>query len=63
MITTVPDGAAISLNGRRLPQSTPAQIPLSAGTYKIMVEKDGRQASSSVEIRNNITSYLRITLE
>ncbi len=63
MVTSVPDGAAISLNGRRLPQTTPAQIPLSPGTYKILVEKDGRQASSSVEIRNSITSYLRITLE
>jgi serine/threonine-protein kinase len=63
MLTTVPDGAAVSLNGRRLPQATPAQIPLEPGNYKITVEKNGKSATSQVEIRNGAISYLRITLE
>jgi hypothetical protein len=62
MITSVPDGAVITLNGRKLPEATPAQISLAPGTYKVTVGKDGQEASSSVEIRDNITSYLRITL-
>ena len=63
MLTTVPDDAAVSVNGRRLPQSTPAQIPLEPGDYKITVEKNGKSATSQVEIRNGAISYLRITLE
>jgi serine/threonine-protein kinase len=63
MLTTVPEGAAVLVNGRRLPQTTPAQIPLAAGSYRITVEKDGKQASSPVEIRNGAISYLKITLE
>jgi serine/threonine-protein kinase len=63
MLTTAPDGATVSVDGRRLPQVTPAQIPLAPGDYKITVEKDGKSASSQVEIRNGAMSYLRITLE
>jgi hypothetical protein len=63
MLTTVPDGATVSVNGRRLPQATPAQIPLEPGDYKITVEKNGKSATSQVEIRNGSISYLRITLE
>jgi serine/threonine-protein kinase len=63
MLTTVPDGATVSVNGRRLPQTTPAQIPLEPGNYKITVEKNGKTATSQVEIRNGAISYLRITLE
>jgi serine/threonine-protein kinase len=63
MLTTVPDGATVSVNGRRLPQATPAQIPLEPGDYKITVEKNGKSATSQVEIRNGAISYLRITLE
>jgi len=62
MLTTVPSGAAISVNGKRLSQTTPAQIPLSPGTYNIEVEKDGRQSSRSVEVRNGAINYLKITL-
>jgi serine/threonine-protein kinase len=63
MLTTVPEGATVSVNGRRLPQATPAQIPLEPGDYKITVEKNGKSATSQVEIRNGAISYLRITLE
>ncbi len=61
MLTSVPDGAAISVNGKRIDKVTPAVIPLGLGTYSIMVEKGGRQATEQVEIKHGITSR-RITL-
>jgi hypothetical protein len=63
LLSSVPAGAAISVNGRPIPQVTPAQIPLSPGTYTIAVEKDGKQASATVEIRNGAVTHQRIVLE
>jgi serine/threonine-protein kinase len=63
LLASVPAGAAISVDGRRLTQVTPAQIPLSPGTYTVTVEKDGKQASAKVEIRNGTISHQRIVLE
>ena len=63
LLASVPAGAAISVNGRPIPQVTPAQIPLSPGTYTIAIEKDGKQASATVEIRNGVISHQRIVLE
>lgn len=61
MLTTTPPGAVISVNGKRLSQTTPAQLPLPPGTYNIQVEKDGKQSSRSVNISNGVISYLKIT--
>jgi len=61
MLTSTPLGAAISVNGKRLSQSTPAQLHLAAGTYNIEVEKDGKQMTRSVEIRNGVITTLKIT--
>ncbi len=61
MLTSVPDGAAISVNGKRIDKVTPAAITLGLGTYSIMVEKGGRQATEQVEIKHGITSR-RLTL-
>jgi hypothetical protein len=63
LLSSVPAGAAISVNGRPIPQVTPAQIPLSPGTYTIAIEKDGKQASATVEIRNGAITHQRIVLE
>jgi hypothetical protein len=63
LLASVPAGAAISVNGRRIPQVTPAQIPLSPGTYTLTLEKDGKQGSATVEIRNGAISHQRIVLE
>jgi predicted Ser/Thr protein kinase len=60
-LTSVPDGAAISINGKRIDKVTPAVIPLGLGTYSIMIEKGGRQTTEQVEIKHGITSR-RITL-
>ena len=58
-----PAGATVDVNGHRMTQTTPAQIPLAAGAYRVTVEKDGKQATSPVDIRNGAISYLRITLQ
>jgi hypothetical protein len=63
MLSTVPAGAAVDVDGRRWPQTTPVQIPLPAGSHHITVEKDGKRAASPVEIRGSAISTLRITLE
>jgi len=56
MLSSVPPGATISVNGRRLDQLTPAQIPLTVGVYSITIEKGGLQATETVEITNGITT-------
>jgi len=61
-LTSVPSGATVLVNGKRIAQVTPAQIPLSPGTYKITVEKDGKQASRAVEVRTGIV-YLKLLFE
>jgi hypothetical protein len=62
MLTSTPPGATILINGRRLNQVTPAQIPLSPGTYSITVEKDGRQSTQKVDIRNGAMTLQRFIL-
>jgi hypothetical protein len=60
-LTSIPDQAAISVNGKRIDQLTPARIPLRPGVYSIMVEKGGRQVTEQVEITNGIVTR-RLTL-
>jgi hypothetical protein len=61
MLTSDPVGAAVSVNGKRMEAVTPTQIPLALGTYTVTIEKDGRQATEKVEIRNGI-NYLKLQL-
>ena len=63
MVTSTPEGAAVDVNGHRMSQITPATIPLAAGAYRVTVEKDGKQATSTVDIRNGAISYLKVTLQ
>jgi hypothetical protein len=56
MLTSDPAGAAISVDGKRIDQLTPAQIPLALGVYSIMIEKGGRQATEQVEIKSGMTT-------
>ena len=62
MLSSVPPGAAVLVNGKRITQTTPAQISLAPGSYKITVEKDGKQSTQTVEVGAKIT-FLRILLE
>ena len=61
-VTSSPAGAAITINGKRFPQTTPAQIPLPPGAYRVLVEKDGEQNTSALEIRNGETKVLKVSL-
>src|SRR5579871_2566382 len=63
MITSQPAGASILVNGKKLPQVTPAQVTLAPGTYNISVEKDGKQGTRAVDVRGDSMSYLKVTLE
>src|SRR5437588_8926236 len=49
MLTTDPAGAAVSLNGRRIDQFTPANLLLAPGSYTVTVEKNGRQSTDKIE--------------
>jgi hypothetical protein len=62
MLTSIPLGASISINGKKLSQVTPAQIALAPGSYRITVEKDGKQTTEPVEIQNGKFNYLKIPL-
>jgi serine/threonine-protein kinase len=61
-VTSSPAGAAITINGKRFPQTTPAQIPLPPGSYRILVEKDGAQRASALDIRSGETKVLKLSL-
>jgi len=63
MLTSAPGGAAIYLNDKLIPQTTPTQLSLAPGTYNVRVEKNGIRKSESVEIRNGETSYIKIPLQ
>jgi hypothetical protein len=61
MLTTVPPGASVRVNGQLIPQVTPAQINLPPGTWSITVEKGGRSQTQRIEIQRD-TVYMRIPL-
>jgi hypothetical protein len=63
LLSTVPQGASISVNGRAWPNPTPAQLNLPPGSYVITVEKDGKRISETVAIKQGGTQMLRIPLE
>ena len=63
MLTSSPPGAAISVNGKRIDKVTNAMLQLAPGSYKITVEKDGKQGSDQVEIHNGEIKTLRILLD
>jgi serine/threonine-protein kinase len=63
MVTSIPVGAAIFVNDKPWPQTTPAQLSLPPGTYNVRVEKDGIRRYQTVEIRNGETSFVRLLLQ
>jgi hypothetical protein len=63
MLTSIPPGARISLDGRDSEQVTPARVELPSGIHKVTVEKDGKQAEQQVEVTAGIISYLNIPLD
>ncbi len=61
MLTSVPTGAAVLVNGRPTGKTTPAQLTLPPGSYRVTVERDGREASQTVDLRGGI-NYLKMQI-
>jgi serine/threonine-protein kinase len=61
MLSSDPPGASILVNGKKRAEVTPAVIALAPGSYKITVEKNGRQRTEPVEMQNGIVT-LRVPL-
>jgi len=62
MLTTTPPGASVRVNGKLVPETTPAQINLPPGSYSITVDKAGHSQTQRIELRDSPV-YLRIPLE
>ena len=63
MLTSTPSGAAIFVNDKQYPQTTPAQVSLPPGTYNVRVEKNGLQKAKAIEIQNGVTNFINIPLQ
>jgi serine/threonine-protein kinase len=61
LVTSIPPGATVLVDGKPTGKTTPAQLPLAVGSYRITVERDGVQASQTVQVKSGI-SYLKIPL-
>jgi serine/threonine-protein kinase len=61
MLTSVPSGAAVLVDGKPTGKTTPAQLTLAPGNYKITIEHEGRQVTQAVQLGSGL-SYLKITM-
>src|SRR4051794_21059451 len=61
MVTSIPSGATVLVNGKATGKTTPAQITLAPGQYQVTIERDGRQATQPVQIGAGI-SILKFTM-
>jgi serine/threonine protein kinase len=61
MLTSIPKGATVLVNGKATGKSTPTDLTLAPGKYEITVELNGKQAKQTVTIGSGI-SYLKFTL-
>jgi serine/threonine-protein kinase len=61
MITTVPPGASVRINGQLVQQVTPAAITLRPGVYSVTVEKNGKSQTEKVEVQQSPV-FLQIPL-
>jgi serine/threonine-protein kinase len=61
MVTTVPPGASVRINGQLVQQMTPAAITLRPGTYSVTVEKGGRSQTERIEVQQSPV-FLQIPL-
>jgi hypothetical protein len=62
MLTSLPAGARIFLNGLDANEVTPAQLRLKPGLHQIMVEKNGVRSGEEVDILPGMTTFVRIPL-
>jgi serine/threonine protein kinase len=62
MLSSTPDKATVSINGHRMPELTPMTLTLAPGPYVVTVEKDGRQYTDTVVVKEGLTTYRKILL-
>jgi serine/threonine protein kinase len=62
MLSSQPERATVSINGRRIDQPTPVSLTLAPGSYQVTVEKDGRQSTDTVVVREGLTTYRKVTI-
>jgi len=64
LITSVPPGADIFIDGRKIAQKTNAKVPLAQGTYQIKVSKEGLgEAEQIVPVDREQIPYAKFVLE
>jgi hypothetical protein len=63
MLSSIPAGANITVDGKAVPEKTPARLKLMPGQHQITVDSAGMRRTEQVEIRNGVTNHLRILLE
>ncbi len=61
LLTSVPSGATVLVDGQSTGKTTPAQLTLAPGSYRITVEREGRQVTQTVQVQGGI-SYLKIPI-
>ncbi len=61
LLTSVPSGATVLVDGQSTGKTTPAQLTLAPGSYRITVESEGRQVTQMVQVQGGI-SYLKIPI-
>jgi serine/threonine-protein kinase len=62
LLSSIPPGAAILVNGKTVTEVTPARLTLAPGTYRITLEKNGASSVNTVDIKNGDTRLLKVTL-
>ncbi len=63
MLSSNPQGASVTVNGKPQDKTTPLQLNLPPGTYTIGVSKDGRSESKTVQVRNGSMQILKVDLK
>jgi hypothetical protein len=62
-LSSEPPGASITINSRKYPQVTNAQIALPPGTYTVTIEKNGKHATDHISVQNGDVIFRKIPLE
>jgi serine/threonine protein kinase len=63
MLSSIPAGANITVDGKAVLEKTPARLKLMPGQHQVTVDTAGMRRTEQVEIRNGVTNHLRILLE